>query len=993
MICHQPCITLLTSNSKFVFPQTRLTAAEKQRRYREKRDADPVKRDLYLQKEKKKYKEDLKTGKRKRVADMTPRERRGAKKVWRDYKRAKTAEKKAKNKENESTPEKSHMTVSRQKMQAINQSESERKNLKKENKKLKEEIKRLKNKNKTFQRKAKKLTVRMFPQYQTECLTPESKAYKLTSPLTGKEDAHVKKVRRTLKFHFAVMNELKSLKKQNRKAIRFEGHFLRKYKCLNQLHRDLKIAHVRRNTKSKLLSTIQKEKVNIRDFFLRPDNSRILTGMKKTVTLKKLKKQKRLLKDSISNLYRKYVAETTSNISFTSFWRSKPFWVRQPSESERNTCMCKSCDNIKLLAMRLFDFNIIKTDDLQILIEDSCCASKTKDCFYGCCKLCGSRDVTSEDISDLTLESQWEQWTTVKEQRTLLNGKEKIVTFTKKMTETGTIENLINNFKKMFRQYKMHVYNIINQFEHFGRIRKELSRNEAIIHVDFAQNYVAKMGKEVQSVHFGASKNQITLHTGTCTTVSDSNLDIAPFCGVSDSLKHTPSSIWAFILPVLKNLKMKFPHVDTLHFFSDGPCTQYRQKHNFYLFKKFVHELGFKFASWNFFEAGHGKGAPDGIGGSVKRSADLRVKYGNDVCTASQFVSQLKKADTSVKVYEVTGNDIAEVEKLIPEKLKAVQNTMRLHQVITVGQNTNCLYHRDVSCICNPGHEHKEHALKHHAIQRDKSKKNKRKSAPVSNADIIPPVEEPLPQLAQTHSSIDASIALKRLESCNSFALLHHECEAQKPYVPLIQGRKRALIFDKIMIDTFATGLIPKDLNSSQRLFAGKVRADGDCLPGSGSVFAFGTDQQSDLLRLKIIHELVLNSDFYTSEKNMLKGFVKKTSENELIKAYAMYSDKFIPGTPFSIRHIYEQEVLGLLKPKSYMGIWQIFALASVLRMKVFSVYPMLGNPNVRNHLHRMIEPRINSSQQTAFIMWTSTRSKSPYNWLPNHFVPLLSFK
>ena len=119
------------------------------------------------------------------------------------------------------------------------------------------------------------------------------------------------------------MNELKSLKKQNRKTIRFEGHFLRKYKCLNQLHRDLKIVYVRRNTKSKLLSTMQKEKVNIRDFFLRPDNSRILSGMKKTVTLKKIKK--RLLKDSICNLYRKYVAETTSNISFTCFWRSKPF--------------------------------------------------------------------------------------------------------------------------------------------------------------------------------------------------------------------------------------------------------------------------------------------------------------------------------------------------------------------------------------------------------------------------------------------------------------------------------------------------------------------------------------------------------------------------------------------------------------------------------------------------------------------------------------------
>ena len=81
-----------------------MISAEKQRRYREKRDADPVKKDLYLQKEKEKYKEDLETGKRKRVADMTARERRDAKKVWRDYKRAKTAEKKAESKENKSTP-------------------------------------------------------------------------------------------------------------------------------------------------------------------------------------------------------------------------------------------------------------------------------------------------------------------------------------------------------------------------------------------------------------------------------------------------------------------------------------------------------------------------------------------------------------------------------------------------------------------------------------------------------------------------------------------------------------------------------------------------------------------------------------------------------------------------------------------------------------------------------------------------------------------------
>ncbi|GFS19827.1 hypothetical protein ElyMa_005041900 [Elysia marginata] len=57
---------------------------------------------------------------------------------------------------------------------------------------------------------------------------------------------------------------------------------------------------------------------------------------------------------------------------------------------------------------------------------------------------------------------------------------------------------------------------------------------------------------------------------------------------------------------------------------------------------------------------------------------------------ASQFVSELRKADTSVQVYEVTRDAIEGIEKLIPDKMKAVHGTMRLHQVITEGHNPNC---------------------------------------------------------------------------------------------------------------------------------------------------------------------------------------------------------------------------------------------------------------------------------------------------------------
>lgn len=57
--------------------------------------------------------------------------------------------------------------------------------------------------------------------------------------------------------------------------------------------------------------------------------------------------------------------------------------------------------------------------------------------------------------------------------------------------------------------------------------------------------------------------------------------------------------------------------VDTLHIFSDGPCSQYSQKKIFDLFDRKIFEHSFKFATWSYFESGHGKGAADDVGGAL----------------------------------------------------------------------------------------------------------------------------------------------------------------------------------------------------------------------------------------------------------------------------------------------------------------------------------------------------------------------------------------
>jgi hypothetical protein len=77
--------------------------------------------------------------------------------------------------------------------------------------------------------------------------------------------------------------------------------------------------------------------------------------------------------------------------------------------------------------------------------------------------------------------------------------------------------------------------------------------------------------------------------------------------------------------PILEETSKAYPNTHTIHFFSDSPSSQYRNRINCYLMKSLLptYFKNLKSFSWNFSEPGHGKGAMDGVGGSVKRNADF----------------------------------------------------------------------------------------------------------------------------------------------------------------------------------------------------------------------------------------------------------------------------------------------------------------------------------------------------------------------------------
>ena len=60
------------------------------------------------------------------------------------------------------------------------------------------------------------------------------------------------------------------------------------------------------------------------------------------------------------------------------------------------------------------------------------------------------------------------------------------------------------------------------------------------------------------------------------------------------------------------------PHINKLHYFSDGCAGQYKNFKNFLNMCHHKQDFGLE-AEWTFFATSHGKSPCDGIGGFVKR--------------------------------------------------------------------------------------------------------------------------------------------------------------------------------------------------------------------------------------------------------------------------------------------------------------------------------------------------------------------------------------
>ncbi|VDI50501.1 Hypothetical predicted protein [Mytilus galloprovincialis] len=455
--------------------------------------------------------------------------------------------------------------------------------------------------------------------------TPRSKARKLLrhwSTEKGKGSRAKRRLmknqaKKALQFQYTLNAELMNKytdqrTKESRHYHRlYRGKLMRKYKIITEAVNEFRFTAGRQRQKKGSLSKRLTDRVC--SFYERDDISRITPGIKDTVTKNGIKKQRRVMTESIEIIHERFILENTDiKISYPTFCRMRPFWVQPPKDSDRETCACKYHENMQFLVNSLHGLNCLPSKRLQEIVKMFACDINKMDCMYGRCMEC--KEVILQPETDSTINTEWFQWKTKKETR-LINNQEKEVTLTVKEKVCITLK--------------------------------------------------------------GEPKR---------------------FAAVSDCLDHNPSAIWAFLDPILDRIINENKNVDTLHFFSDGPCSQYRQKGNFFLLSKEMSKRGLQ-ATWNFHESGHGKGVPDGVGGTLKRTANDLVLRGKDITSAKSFVESIQEQESLVMLYEVAKEHIVEKTHLLAsQNLKAVPGTFKLHQIRTsiCGE----IWYRDVSCTC-----------------------------------------------------------------------------------------------------------------------------------------------------------------------------------------------------------------------------------------------------------------------------------------------------
>lgn len=240
----------------------------------------------------------------------------------------------------------------------------------------------------------------------------------------------------------------------------------------------------------------------------------------------------------------------------------------------------------------------------------------------------------------------------------------------------GTIEDAIHELNNQLLRFKKHWYINKQQSKYFLNQKLSQSNKEIVLQIDFAENFAVFHQDEVQAAHFGY--DQITIFTACAWHKSQAKSMVI----ISDSLLHDKFAVWVFLQKIIEHLKEEFPDTQKISIFSDGCASQF--KNRFILTSLPLIEKNNKIkVTWSFFATSHGKGAVDGIGGTIKRIVWQAIKARKiQITSAKDFAKYASKVVKQIQIFYIDKEKIDDCSsefKNICSTARPIPSLLNLH--------------------------------------------------------------------------------------------------------------------------------------------------------------------------------------------------------------------------------------------------------------------------------------------------------------------------
>ena len=305
---------------------------------------------------------------------------------------------------------------------------------------------------------------------------------------------------------------------------------------------------------------------------------------------------------------------------------------------------------------------------LQLLI----CEDDSYGCAIGDCQACKN---FFDKATQMFLHNHFEdkinclQWT-----------KNEMTGFTEKKNskDINTVGDALKWFEKSFEVFKRHKYLVKVQRRSIDGQRNSLGDNEAMVIMDFSENFSAKSQNDVQQAFFG--KKQIALFTAVGWIGAEKKK--ATFVMANDDTTHSKQQVFYYMKLIVKELKEINPQLDYVRFVSDGAASQFKNRFILSTLMTAERDYGLK-CQWDFFPTSHGKSPADGLGGIIKRGVESRIFSGKfEVYSAKDFIECAKTFCKSTKLFSVSKEETKSTDQELEtrwKKAKPMNGIRSLH--------------------------------------------------------------------------------------------------------------------------------------------------------------------------------------------------------------------------------------------------------------------------------------------------------------------------